>query len=83
MKINQNDICYNDTLTYKFLSEMSTKAEVFRKEAERWQKMNEYIVLAIHEDKITDTETLRIAITWLNYSTLTPEEIFEKVVRNA
>ena len=52
MKINQNDICYNDTLTYKLLSEMFTKAEVFRKEAERWQKMNEYAVLAIQEGKI-------------------------------
>ncbi|MBQ2175265.1 MAG: hypothetical protein II453_09430 [Alphaproteobacteria bacterium] len=83
MKINQNDICYNDTLTYKLLSEMFTKAEVFRKEAERWQKMNEYAVLAIQEGKITDTESLRIAIAWLNYSSLTPVEILEKVARNA
>lgn len=83
MKINQNDICYNNTLTYLLLSEMSAKAEAFRKEAERWQKVNEYVVLAIQEGYITDTEAINNAIAWLNHSSLTPVEILEKITENA
>lgn len=83
MKINQNDICYNDTLTYRLLSEISAKADALRKESERWNKVGEYVVLAINEGKITDTEALDNAIAWLNHSSLTPVEIFEKITENA
>lgn len=83
MKINQNDICYNDTLTYYLLSKISTKADALRKESERWNKVGEYAVVAINEGIVTDTKSLEDAIELLNNSSLTPVEILEKITKTA
>lgn len=81
MKINQNDICYNDTLTYYLLSRISAKADALRKESERWNKVGEYAVVAINEGIFTDTKLLEDAIELLNNSSLTPVEILEKITK--
>lgn len=83
MKINQNDICYNDTLTYYLLSKISAKADALRKESKRWNKVGEYAVVAINEGIVTDTKTLEEAIELLDNSSLTPVEILDKIIRNA
>lgn len=82
MKINQNDICYNDTLTYYLLSKISAKADAFRKESERWNKVGEYAAVAINEGIVTDTKALEEAIELLNNSSLTPVEILDKIIKN-
>lgn len=83
MKINQNDICYNDTLTYYLLSKISAKADALRKESERWNKVGEYAVVAINEGIFTDTKSLEDAIELLDNSSLTPVEILEKITKTA
>lgn len=78
MKINSMDICDNSTFAFQLLQQMTDKANILKREAERIEEVNRMLVYRIQEGKITDDDIIMCAMSWLVHSDLEPQEILEK-----
>lgn len=78
MKINSMDICDNSTFAFQLLKQMTDKANILKREAERIEEVNRMLVYRIQEGKITDDDIIMCAMSWLVHSDLEPQEILEK-----
>ena len=78
MKINAMDICDNSTFAFQLLQQMTDKANILKREAERIEEVNRMLVYRIQEGKITDDDIIMCAMSWLTHSNLEPQEILKK-----
>lgn len=78
MKFESMDICDSNTLVFQLLQQMTDKANILKKEAERIEEVNRMLVYRIQSGKITDIDTINCAISWLAHSDLEPQEIIKK-----
>lgn len=81
MKITSMDICDCSTYPFQLLQTLTERAQYLQKQAERVKELNHYLIHNILESRITDTDEINAAISWLNHSVLTPDEIMEKILQ--
>lgn len=64
---------------YQMLKDLTDREKRLRKEADRCNDLNAYLVSAILSDKITTPKELACAISWLDHSDLSALEIMKKI----
>ena len=81
MKITSMDLQDCSTYPFQLLQRLTERAQYLQKQAERVEELNQCLIHNIHEGIITDTDEVNAAIAWLNQTTLTPDEIMEKILQ--
>ena len=81
MKITSMDLQNCSTYSFQLLQRLTERAQYLQKQAERVEELNQCLIHNIHEGIITDTDEVNAAIAWLNQTTLTPDEIMEKILQ--
>ncbi len=79
MKFTYMDLCNCTTLPFKQLQTLTDRANYLQKQADRVRDLDRYLVCWIQEGRITDTDDIDAAISWLNHSTLSAGEIIKKI----
>lgn len=80
MKIQKGDLYSRNSLTLALLNQLEEEERRIRAQADRLWGLDIALTSYIQEGKITDTDEISCAISWLNHSNLSPVEIIEKVL---
>ena len=74
-----NDLTDCASLLYNLLENMDKEAKELETKAKRIKELNRILVYRIQNNKITNIEDVECALSWLNHSNLTIDEILEKI----
>lgn len=80
MKIQKDDLYSRDSLTAALLNQLAEEKRRLRSQANRIEQLDFILTAYIKEGKITDTNEISCAISWLYHSNLSPVEIIENVL---
>lgn len=80
MKIQKGDLYSRNSLTVALLNQLEEEERRIRLQANRIWELDIALTNSIQEGKITDTDEISCAISWLNHSNLSPIEILNKVL---
>jgi len=80
MKIQKGDLYSRNSLTLALLNQLEEEERRIRAQADRLWGLDIALTAYIQEGKITDTDEISCAISWLNHSNLSPVEILNKVL---
>ena len=80
MKIQKDDLYSRNSLAVALLNQLAEEERRIRSQADRIWGLDIALTAYIQEGKITDTDEISCAISWLNHSNLSPIEIVEKVL---
>ena len=80
MKIQKNDLYSHDSLTAALLNQLAEEKRRLRSQANRIEQLDFILTAYIRNEKITDTNEISCAISWLYHSNLSPMKIIEKVL---
>lgn len=80
MKIQKGDLYSSNSLTLALLNQLEEEERRIRAQADRLWGLDIALTSYIQEGKITDTDEISCAISWLNHSNLSPVEILNKVL---
>lgn len=80
MKIQKGDLYSRNSLTVALLNQLEEEERRIRAQADRLWGLDIALTSYIQEGKITDTDEISCAISWLNHSNLSPMEILNKVL---
>lgn len=80
MKIQKGDLYSCNSLTFALLNQLEEEERRIRLQANRICELDIALTNSIQEGKITDTDEISCAISWLNHSNLSPIEILNKVL---
>lgn len=80
MKISYDDLMNQNSLPVKILEQLEIERKVLEKRADRLRKLDNALVQLIQDGRITDTEKMDAAISWLNHSDLEVWEIVNKIL---
>lgn len=80
MEIQKDDLYSRDSLTVALLNQLEEEKRRLRSQANRIEQLDCALTAYIKEGKITDTNEISCAISWLYHSNLSPMEIIEKVL---
>lgn len=80
MKIQKGDLYSRNSLTLALLNQLEEEERRIRAQANRLWGLDIALTSYIQEGKITDTDEISCAISWLNHSNLSPMEILNKVL---
>lgn len=80
MKIKKDDLYSRNSLTLALLNQLEEEERRIRAQADRLWGLDIALTAYIQEGKITDTDEINCAISWLNHSNLSPMEILNKVL---
>lgn len=68
-----------NSLVFKKLEAMTKKAEALKAEAQRIEELNRILVYRIQMNRLTNPEDIDCAISWLEHSNLSVDEIIKKI----
>ena len=74
-----NDLTNCTSFLFNLLENMDKEAEELEIKAKRIKELNRVLVYYIQNNKITNIEDIECALSWLNHSNLTIDEILEKI----
>ena len=74
-----NDLTDCTSLLYNLLENMDKEAKELEAKAKRIKELNRILVYRIQNNKITNIKDVECALSWLNHSNLTIDEILEKI----
>lgn len=80
MKIQKGDLYSRNSLTVTLLNQLEEEERRIRSQADRLWGLDIALTAYIQEGKITDTDEISCAISWLYHSNLSPIDIVEKVI---
>lgn len=80
MEIQKDDLYSRDSLTAALLNQLEEEKRKLRSQANRIEQLDFILTTYIKKGKITDTNEISCAISWLYHSDLSPMEIIEKVL---
>lgn len=80
MKIQKGDLYSRNSLTIALLNQLEEEERRIRLQANRMWELDIALTNSILEGKITDTDEISCAISWVNHSNLSPIEILNKVL---
>jgi len=80
MKISQQDLDDRSSLTSLLLKQLAEHADNLFAQAHRTSQLYNYLIQAILDGRITDSDDIAAAVAWLNHSKLSAEEIITKLL---
>lgn len=81
MKMKKDDLySHSSMMTVTLLNQLEEEERRIKAQADRLWNLDTAITAYIQEGKITDTDEISCAISWLNHSNLSPMEILNKVL---
>ena len=80
MKIQKDDLYSHNSLAVTLLKQLQEEKKKLLSQADRIGNLDIILTNYIQDGKITDTDEISCAISWLNHSNLSPIEILNKVL---
>ena len=80
MKMQKDDLYSCNSLTVALLNQLEEEEKRLRAQADRIRGLRVALTTYILEGKITDTEEINCAISWLHHTNLSPMYIVEQVI---
>lgn len=80
MKIQEDDLYSRNSLTVTLLKQLQEEKEKLMTQADRIRNLDIILTTYVRDGKITDTDEICCAISWLHHSNLSPTEILNKVL---
>jgi hypothetical protein len=79
MKIQKDDLYDNGSLITRQIKEFDVEIQALTNRVERMRNLQHLIINGVREGLIVDTNTVDLAMSWLNHSQLSADEIMQKL----